>query len=119
MPQITITNYSLTIEGLKINYSKDSESFTYSLDAFASCDLFKTIGLIEDYDSDGNEPIILYEAEGTYHGYEGARWNEFVKTFPLPKEYALIIAQHHEELKHCSEVFGKVGALPQQLRATA
>ncbi|RYZ83245.1 MAG: hypothetical protein EOP04_20350, partial [Proteobacteria bacterium] len=82
MAPITVSKYALTVEGLTIRYLFNSGCTILYFDPFATCGLLEELGLIEGFDTDGNEPVVLFTHPNVKpYGYQ--HWFEFVKHSPL------------------------------------
>jgi hypothetical protein len=80
---ITVTDYSLTIEGMKLTMSAANETYVFTNCPKEACQVLKEAGLIEDFTIDKNgEPVILYTDKNEPKGYGYELWCHFVKSFP-------------------------------------
>lgn len=109
---ITLKGYALSIDGLQVSYQSCLDRYTLSFDPLATCELFKSVSLIEDFDRDSNgEPVILFTDTNESQGYGFELWHRFVQSFPFTEQMAALIADgHYQESSH-RKLIDKVNAL--------
>ena len=130
---VTLLNYDLTTEGLSISYALQEKELSFIATPEQTVHLFKTLGLIDDYDLYHEEPVILFEAQEGYEDEYGQQyrrtgtawmyWPDFVKDFRASADYSdkvmQIIVEHHEEQKRVQAVLGSVGLVFNALKDIA
>jgi len=89
---VVVDFFSLSLEGLKLRYRSPHGKTTLTFDAFSTCVVLHELDIIEGFDTDGNEPIILHTEQELYGWTE---WCHFVQRFTLSRADALRIAEHH------------------------
>ena len=128
--QTIITNsFSLSGEGLSINYLAGGSARNVKCDPLATCQLFKTLWFIEDYDQSEPEPVILFSTIDVYPGYDGEpievtgysgeQWSDFIKSFPLNEKIVAIILAYLEDKEHYKQLVANGGKVIAPLKATA
>jgi hypothetical protein len=101
MQTISLTSFAFSVEGFYLCYLYKHDTIRAFYDAKATAQLFQDAGFIEGFDLDKNgEPVILYTDETRPQGYNGAQWSDFLKTFPMQKRIAEMLAEYREERKH-------------------
>jgi len=96
---ITVVKYTLSVEGFTIRYLFNRGCTILNFDPFATCGLFEELGLIEGFDSDGYEPVVLFtHPEVKPYGHE--LWCHFVRSCPLSEAVVTRIAACHYLHRH-------------------
>jgi len=111
MNTVMINRFSLSVEGLILNYTYERVTTNLILDACATTDLFQNMGFIEDFVV-SNEPVVLFTdlKEGQpITGY--STWCDFVKTFPMTRRMAEMIAEYREGKKLNNKMVDQINAL--------
>jgi hypothetical protein len=91
-----INNYSLTIDGLKIDYSNEATINNIQFAPFDTCKILRDLKIIKDFESNKNrEPVLIVEQGNRYE------WHQFVKIFRIDTTLPFAIAEHH--CKHKNE----------------
>lgn len=91
---IKVLGYELGINGLKVRYRTARGTTVVWYDAFAACALFEELSIIEGFDTDGKEPVILYE-DASIKPYGWCLWCQFVRTYPFALLEAQRVAEFH------------------------
>jgi hypothetical protein len=119
MLQYSINSFSLSIDGLTINYTKGERTINAFFDPFATCDLLLSLNVIEDFDVDRNgEPVVLFVTNNCGVPKTGfALWYLFQKHFNLVKRQIEIIVEHIESMKQARAMNAIINHLLQPLQA--
>ena len=117
---LTISSFGLSLEGLQLSYTLDSQTTTVQFDACATCTLLKAAGIIEDFTTDRNgEPVILYSDSYEPAGYGYELWHRFVHSFPISLRIAEMIIEYREETTARQKTIAQINYLLSPLQATA
>ncbi|RYE71851.1 MAG: hypothetical protein EOO81_04915 [Oxalobacteraceae bacterium] len=96
--EVIVRKHELSVEGLQIRYQVRNGSTILEFDAFSCCALLAEAGLIDAFESDGNEPVVTYQPNDGVATIQKP-WCRFVKAFNFSYELALAIAQWHYHQK--------------------